>query len=137
MPEDSGIPKPEDLKKTTEELKNQAKATDDLAKSTEAAADATSKLDDASKKAANARKDQIDDAKTQAKMAAQFEKISFGGIFKARMAMKGFMKSLGSLDGKEINASAKIEGLSDLADAFQKLSTVGFLGARRAKKGGF
>jgi len=135
MPEDSGIPKPEDLKKTTEELKNQAKATDDLAKSTEAAADATSKLDDASKKAASARKDQIDDAKTQAKMAEQFEKISFGGIFKARMAMKGFMKSLGSLDGKEINASAKIEGLSDLADAFQKLSTVGFLGARRAKKG--
>ena len=40
MPEDSGIPKPEDLKKTTEELKNQKKATDDLTKTTEAAADA-------------------------------------------------------------------------------------------------
>ena len=163
MPEDSGIPNPEDLKKATEELKNQAKATDDLAKSTEAAADATSKLDDASKKAVDSGKEEvkltkeqieqkkkladiaakskadnkeaIEAGKTQATIAKAFEKISFTGIFKARMAMKGFMKSLGSLDGKEINASAKIEGLSDLADAFQKLSTVGFFGARRAKKG--
>ena len=133
MPEDSGIPNPEDLKKTTEELKNQAKATDDLAKSTEAAADATSKLDDASKKAASARKDQINDSMDLAKTAAAFEKISFGGIFKAKMAMKGFMKSITMMDGMKLEA--KIDGIADLGEAFEKMSTVGFLGARRAKKG--
>ena len=124
---------PKDLKKTTEEIKNQAKATEDLTKSTEAAADATSKLDDATAKAASARKDQIADSKTQAKMAEQFEKVSFTGIFKAKLAMKGFMESISMMDGMKIET--KIDGIADLGDAFEKMSTVGFFGARRAKKG--
>ena len=161
MPEDSGIPKPEDLKKATEELKNQKKATDDLAKSTEAAADATSKLGDASKKAVDSgkeevkltkeqieqkkkladitakskadKKEAIEAGKTQATIAKAFEKISFAGIFKARIAMKGFMKSLKTMDGMKIDT--KIEGIGDLGEAFSNLSSLSFFGARRAKRG--
>ena len=162
-PEDTNPipPDPKDVKKTTEELKNQKKATDDLAKSTEAAADATSKLGDASKKAVDSgkeevkltkeqieqkkkladiaakakadKKEAIEAGKTQAEIAKSFEKISFVGIFRARIAMKGFLKSLKSMDGMKIDT--KIEGIGDLGEAFSKLSSQSFFGARRAKRG--
>jgi hypothetical protein len=152
---------PKDIKKVTEETKKQAKANSDAADAAKSAADATKGLADATKEAVDAgkeevkltkeqieqkkkladiaakakadKKEAIEAGKTQAAIAKSFEKISFMGIFKARIAMKGFMKSLKTMDGMKIET--KIEGIGDLGEAFSKLSSQSFFGAKRAKRG--
>ena len=152
---------PKDVKKATEETKKQAKANRDAADAAKSAADATRGLADETKASVDAgkeevkltkeqieqkkklaeiaakakadKKEAIEAGKTQAAIAKSFEKISFMGIFKARVAMKGFMKSLKTMDGMKIET--KVEGIGDLGEAFSKLSSLSFFGAKRAKRG--